>query len=94
MKRTKHNKFRRLQVARNIGDEIMKKITSVLLFVMLSTSVAFADIISTPWPGPTPAPKPEPEDDGEVVVIKSIICGILIVMMAYAFYKKSKKVSE
>ncbi len=74
----------------------MKKIICALLSLPLLLSTAFADIIYRPHPDvpPQPIPAPEPVDDGEVVVIKTLLFIAMISLMLFAYYKKSKKVSE
>lgn len=75
----------------------MKKVFSMILIYMGIISTAFADIIDPgPYPGdfprPVPAPTPEPVDDGEVVVIKTLLCvGLFLTMgiIAFVSYKKS-----
>ena len=74
----------------------MKKIICTLLSLPLLLSTAFADIIYRPHPDvpPQPIPAPEPIDDGEVVVIKTLLCVVVVSLMLFMYFKKSKRVSE
>ena len=76
----------------------MKKFICGAISLLTLGSMALADVIDPSWPRTNPrpvnVPKPEPEDDGEVVVIKTIIFIVLLAIMVYALYRKSTKVRE
>ena len=74
----------------------MKRIICTLLSLPLLLSTALADIIDVPYPDlpPKPIPAPEPVDDGEVVVIKTLLCVAVVSLMIFMYLKKSKRVGE
>ena len=77
---------------------MIKKIFGILMMISLSMTTAFADIIDPgmpyePRPRPIPdVPVPEPVDDGEVIVIKTLLIVGMIATMALVVYLKNKKI--
>jgi len=70
------------------------KIVSLLATFLLGANVAFADIIDSPYPRPD-FPIPEPVDDGEVVVIKTLLfVGLLVMMALIAYFNHKKTIKE
>ena len=70
----------------------MKKIVFLLINMMATINVAFADIVSIPRPNPNPVNKPKPNftNNFEALVIGGIIL-ITVFAISFVIYKKKNR---